>query len=62
MNSRNWLLGHDIEPNDYLVNALDNLLMEQRKICADDAFNQSQLLGHDIVASEAVSDACLDAE
>ena len=47
------------------VNALlaivEKHVAEQRKMCADDAFNQSQLLGNPRVVSEAISDACLNA-
>ena len=63
MNSKDWLIGCDIKPNNELINALDNALDVQRGWCADAVLEKLRSIGFQIYdkGEVAIRDACLNA-
>ena len=63
MNSKDWLIGCGIQPNNELTNALDAALYVQRGWCADEVIKKLRSIGFQIYdkGEVAIRDACLNA-
>ena len=52
---------HDKSTEYIRVDKVDNMLLEQRKVCSKEVYNKSVILGVTIKHSKLIKDACLNA-